>query len=83
MGGPGSMVTKTCFSDITVRFWSRRWEIVGAIEPVTYVDSTGINRLAVRLQKLHFMKSLFVKIFKVEKHSNPDTRRYLHFCSAL
>ena len=31
------------------------------------VDSTGLNRLVVRLQKLYFMKSLFSQNSKVEK----------------
>ena len=35
--------------------------------PSKHVDSTGLNRLAVRLQKLHFMKPLFLKIQKLKK----------------
>ena len=35
-------------------------------ELLALVDSTGIHRLAVRLQKLHFMKSLFINIQKLK-----------------
>ena len=45
------------------------------------VDSTGINRLALRLQKLHFMKPLFPKNQKLKK-KNQDTSWDYHFCRA-
>ena len=47
-------------------FTSRRDLQTMGIETVKHVDSTGINRLAVRFQKLHFMKSVFVKIQKLK-----------------
>ena len=40
---------------------------VEVIETVTHVDFTGVNGLAVRLQKLRFMKPLFLSKFKVSK----------------
>ena len=61
-GGPGSMGTNMPVLAINLLFRSRRAYLPKANETVRYVDSTGINRLAVRLQKLHFMKSLFVNI---------------------
>ena len=67
MGGPGAIITNTCFLDIKVSFWSRWVYLLGEIETVKHVDSSGINRLAVRLQKLYFMKPLFHKIQKVKQ----------------
>ena len=60
-GGPGSIMTKTFLGDITVSFWSRTAWTRGAMGTTKRVDVTGINRLAVRLQKLHFTKSLLSK----------------------
>ena len=39
----------------------------GAIGTSKRVDSSGINGLAVRLQKLYFMKALFLKLQKLKK----------------
>ena len=46
---------------------SNTYDQVEGIETVTRVDFTGVNGLAVRLQKLHFITSLFVKIQKLKK----------------
>ena len=66
-GGAGSMGAEIQFLAMNLLFRSRRDVQTGAMDAVKHVDSTGINRLAVRLQKLHFMKSLFVKIHKFKK----------------
>ena len=51
-GGPGSMVAGMLFLAINMLFRGRRDLPLGGIETVRHVDSTGINRFAVRLQKL-------------------------------
>ena len=61
------MVPKMQFSAVSQLFRSRREELSGTLQTVRHVDSTGINRLAVRRQHVHFMKSLFLKIQKLQK----------------
>ena len=62
MGGPGSMESKMQLLAMNLLFRARRDVPMCGIETVRHVDSTGINRLAVRLQKLYFMKPLFLKM---------------------
>ena len=66
-GGPGSIMNNMHFLAINRLFRSRRALLPQGNETVRHVDSSGINRLAVRLQKLHFMKSLFSQNSKVQK----------------
>ena len=66
-GGPGSIIPNMLFLAINLWFRSRRAALLDGKATVKRVDFTGINRLAVRLQKLHFMKSLFSQNSKVEK----------------
>ena len=56
-GGPGSMVKIMQFLAMNLWFTSRRACIPGGNKTVRYVDSIGINRLAVRLQKLCSIKT--------------------------
>ena len=65
--GPGSIMNKMHFFAIKLPFRARSRGPVGGIDTVRHVDSTGINRLAVRLQTLHFMKSIFLKNQKLKK----------------
>ena len=66
-GGPRSIIAGMPFLAINLLSTSCRGEIPLGIDTSKDVDSTGINCLAVRLQKLHFMKPLFSQNSKVSK----------------
>ena len=55
------------FLSINLSFRSRRGVTVEGMGTSKRVDSTGVNGLAVRFQKLHFMKLLLVKIKRFKK----------------
>ena len=56
MRGPGSIIPNMQFLFLILSFRSRRAWLPEANETVRHEDSIGINVLAVRLQKLFFMK---------------------------
>ena len=62
-GGPDRWYQNAVFA-ISSSFWSRRALLLYAIGISKRVYFTGINRLAVCLQKLHFMKALFSRNIK-------------------
>ena len=66
-GGPRSIIAQMHVWAINLLFRSRRAVLIKGNEAVSHVDSIGKNRLAVRLQKLYFMKPLFLKIQKLNK----------------
>ena len=61
-GGPRMMVAKTQYLAMHLWFRSRTaWHSEG-LDTSKRVEFTGVNGLAVRLQKLHFMTPLFVNV---------------------
>ena len=64
MGGPRSIMAEMQFLAIDLLFRSRRAKLPYGIGTSNHVDFIGVNGLAVRLQQLHFMKPLFVKVQK-------------------
>ena len=65
--GPRAILPNIPFLAINLLFRARSRGPVKEIGTSKRVDFTGINRLAVRLQKVYFMRPHFCQHFKVQK----------------